>query len=276
MYTELALDIQAGRAVAESTMPSRAAAILGAELRMQTLSPRSFATPAHSPASSPDVTVFQGIPKKSRRTVSFRPSDENISSESTTALDGGVTPKWEPPSEPDAGCSCMGILDFLDVLPIEESGSEVAGAAPGLLGNHQGAHCAAGSNRVQDRGERFHNPGKPGPSRVRDPTEVLSLENLEARGLERAGILVERRQVIGLRVLGQAIANAAAKRWKPVIHVDDDADPAVGEQGFNGRRDLVFLHQSMTVSNRIDAQHEVERSEQSVLAERELFGGVLD
>src|SRR6202034_2309536 len=152
MYTELAFDIQAGKAVAESAIPSRAAAIRGAELKMQILSPPSFSTPAHSRASSPDFTVFQGIPKKSRRTVRFCPSDESIPSESTTALDRGRTPEWEPPSEPNAGCSCMCMLDFLDVLPIEELRSEVTGAAPGLLGNHQGAHCAAGSNGVQHRG----------------------------------------------------------------------------------------------------------------------------
>jgi hypothetical protein len=93
MYTELALDIQAGKAVSESAIPSRAADILGAELKMQILSAPSFSTPAHPRASSPDVMVFQGIPKKSRRTVKFRPSDESIPSDSTTALDRGWTPE---------------------------------------------------------------------------------------------------------------------------------------------------------------------------------------
>src|ERR1700733_102693 len=192
MYTELAFDIQAGKAVAESAIASRAAAIRGAELKMQILSAPSLSTPAHSRASSPDVTACQGIPKKSRRPVRFCPSDEGVPSQSTKALDRGRTPEWEPPPEPDAGCSCMCILDFLDVLPIEEPRSEVT-AAPGLLGNHQGAHCAAGGNRVQHRGQRFHELGKSGPGRVRDPTEVLSFENLQAHGLERAGILTERR-----------------------------------------------------------------------------------
>src|SRR4029077_6629939 len=129
MYTEFAFNIQAGSTASGSAIFCRAAAMRGAELKMQNPPVWVLSALVRSPANSPGLDTFQGIPKKSRSAVRFRSSEESSSSQIRSALDEGGTIPLRLWSEPHLGCSRLYIRDFLDVQAGQDLWSGLTGGA---------------------------------------------------------------------------------------------------------------------------------------------------
>src|SRR5438132_1162111 len=111
---------------------------------------------------------------------------------------------------------------------------------------------------------------------MRDPAKIRFLENLEPGSRERARVFVERRQIAGSCFFAKPVTKSASKGREPVIHVDDDADPTVGEKIENRPRAVVLGHQTMTVPDRVDAEDDIERSANGRLGDSQACRHVLD
>ena len=83
---------------------------------------------------------------------------------------------------------------------------------------------------AKNRSQRLHHRGKPTTSGVGDPTKVFFSEDFKTSGGKRPGILVKSRQVVGVFLFRQAIVEAAAKRRKLVVHIDNNTNAFVRQK----------------------------------------------
>ena len=98
---------------------------------------------------------------------------------------------------------------------------------------------------------------------MRNPAEVVSSNYFETGFGERVGVFLQSRKIT-LRFFflpsAQAVLQGAAEGRKTVVHVDHNAYASGHEQIEDVLNTIHLLPGAVTVSNGIDAEHQVKRA----------------
>src|SRR5262249_39310045 len=99
---------------------------------------------------------------------------------------------------------------------------------------------------------------------MRNPTKIPFIQHIETRHCKGVSIFLERGQIIFWLLPGPPFAKPTAKKWELVIHVNDDANPALIEQSKYLLSTLDLFAQPVAITGSVHSKDKMEKAKQGI------------